>query len=164
MAKAIDLTTIGIRLGYAFEATASTKPASFINIDNPKSIPSFNPEPNSLDITSLNDLEWMRYTSGLKDIGGAQGFGIGMSQKTLDEWNTMCDTTETNEASGRRTWFVLYHPGLDKSFFFTGKPTKLGFPEAEVNSVWDATVYIAPTGEIGWGTAINPTDSDSQSA
>lgn len=158
MGKPIDLTTIGIRFGYAYETVAGTKPSSFINIYNPKSIPELNPEPNGIDITSLNDLEWMRYTSGLKDPGSALGFGIGMSQETLTTWNNICDTTETNEATGKRTWFVLYHPGLDKSFFFTGKPSKLGFPGAEVNEAWDATVYVAPTGEIGWGTAINPTD------
>ena len=158
MGKPIDLTTIGIRMGYAYETTAGTKPSSFINIYNPKSIPEFNPEPNTGDITSLNDTEYTRYTALLKDLGGALGFGIGMSKETLTTWNEICTTTKSNAALGKRTWFVLYHPGLDQSFFFTGDPTPLGFPAAEVNSVWDTTVYIAPTGEIGWSTAVNPTD------
>ena len=81
-----------------------------------------------------------------------------MSQQLLDAWNEMCDTTETNEATGKRTWFVIYHPGLDKSLFFTGKPTKLGMPTMEVNSVWDTTVYVAPTNEPEWKTAVKPTD------
>ena len=159
MAKPIDLTTIGIRFGYAFETVAGTKPSTFTNIYNPKSIPDLNSEPNTGDITSLNDTEYTRYTALLKDLGGALGFTVGMSKETLSQWNdTVCATTETNKATGKRTWFVLYHPGLDKSFFFTGDPSKLGFPSADVNQVWDATLYVAPTGEIGWGTAINPTD------
>ena len=158
MGKPIDLSTAGIRMGFAYESTAGTKPSSFTNLYNPKSIPDANPEPNSLDVTSLNDTEWKRYISGLKDMGGALGFTFGMSKELYNTWQTMCATTEANKALGKRTWFVLYHPGMEDSFFFTGDPAKLGFPEAEVDSVWDATVYIAPTGEIGWATAINPTD------
>lgn len=156
--KPIDLSTAGIRLGYAYETVAGTRPSTYINIFNPKSTPDFNPEPNSLDITSLNDTEFKRYMNGLKDLGGSLSFTIGMSQSLLDTWNTMCDTTKANESTGKRTWFILYHPGLDKSFGFVGEPSKLGFPEASVDAVWDATVYIAPRDEIGWYTAVNPTD------
>lgn len=155
---AIDLSTIGARFGYAFEAVAGTRPSAFVNIPNPKSIPEFNPEPNTGETTSLNNEEYTSYIPLLKDLGGALGFGMGMSQELLDDWNEMCDTTETNEATGKRTWFCIYHPGLDKSLVFTGKPVKLGMPTMEVNSVWDATVYVAPTNEPAWVTAIKPTD------
>ena len=158
MAKAIDLSTAGIRFGYAYETQSGEKPSAFINIPNPKSTPDMNPEPNALDITSLNDTEWKRYMEGLKDFGGSLAFTIGMSKELLSSWNTIVETTKTNEATGKRTWFVLYHPGLEDSFFFTGDPSKLGFPEAAVDEVWDATVYVAPTGEIGWDTAVNPAD------
>jgi len=59
---AIDLSTAGIRVGYAVETTAGTKPTAFTNLANPKSIPDMNPEPNTLDVTSLNDTEWKRLT------------------------------------------------------------------------------------------------------
>ena len=38
-AKAIDLSTAGIKVAYAIEETAGTKPTAFTNIPNPKSIP-----------------------------------------------------------------------------------------------------------------------------
>lgn len=158
MAKPIDLSTAGIRFGYAHESTAGTRPSSFTNIYNPKQTPDFNPEPSALDITSLNDEVYKRYMSGLKDFGGALAFTFGMSEQMLNDWNNMCDTAETLAASGKRTWFVMYHPKLTKSFAFVGEPTKLGFPEANVDEVWDATVYIAPKDDIDWITAVNPTD------
>ena len=158
MGKPMDLTTIGIRLGYAIETTAGTRPSAFVNIPNPKNVPDMSPEPNSIDITSLNDLEYMRYTKGLKDLGGALSFTIGMSKELLSMWNAMVSASETARAAGKATWFTLYHPGLDESFFFTGEPDALGFPGADVNAAWDATVYIAPTGGFEWDTAINPTD------
>lgn len=155
---AIDLSTAGIRVGYAHESTAGTKPSSFTNLPNPKSIPDMNPTPNALDITSLNDTEWKRYMEGLKDIGGAVGITFGMSQEFFSTWETLCTTSETNKSTGKRTWMVFYVPGLSKSFFMTVDPSNIGMPAAEVDSVLDVTVNVLPTGNIGWDNAVNPTD------
>lgn len=156
--SSVDLTTIGIRFGFAIESTAGTRPTAFENIVNPKDTPDLSPQPDSLDATSLNDLEFKRYLLGLKDTGGNISFTVAMSEATLNQWNDMCEDSKTAEASGKATWFCLYHPGLSNSFFFKGQPAKLGFPSSGVNSVWDATVYIAPTGGFDWDTAVNPTD------
>lgn len=155
---AIDLSTAGIRVGFAYEATIGTKPSAFTNLANPKSIPDMNPEPNALDITSLNDTEWKRYMEGLKDMGGALGITFGMSQEFYTAWQTFCETTDTNKADGKRSWMVFYVPGLSDSFFMTVDPSKMGMPAAEVDEVLDVTVNVLPKGEIGWDTAINPTD------
>ena len=79
MPKAVDLSTAGIKVGYAIEETAGQKPTKFTNIPNPKSIPDTNPEPSTYDVTSLNDTTWKRYIQGLKDIGGALAITFGMS-------------------------------------------------------------------------------------
>ena len=65
--SSVDLTTIGIRFGFAIESTAGTRPTAFENIVNPKDTPDLSPQPDSLDATSLNDLEFKRYLLGLKD-------------------------------------------------------------------------------------------------
>jgi hypothetical protein len=157
---AIDLSTAGIRVGFAYETTAGTKPSSFTNLPNPKSIPDMNPEPNALDITSLNDTEWKRYMEGLKDMGGALGITFGMSQEFFTTWETFVETTDTNKATGKRSWMVFYVPGLEKSFFMTVDPAMIGMPAAEVDSALDVEVRVLPTGEIGWDTAVNPTDPE----
>lgn len=158
MAVAIDLSTAGIRVGYAFETTSGTRPTAFTNLPNPKSIPDMNPEPNALEITSLNDTEWKRYMEGLKDLGGALGITFGMSQVFFNLWNTICDTDETNRATSLRTWLAFYVPGLDKSFFIPVTPSRIGIPAAEVDSVYDVTVNVLPIGAPEWAEAVNPTD------
>lgn len=159
MSKAVDLSTAGIHVGYAIEATAGTKPTAFTDIPNPKAIPDLNPEPSTHDTTSLNAIDWKTYMCGLKDTGGALGITFGMSQMFLDMWEDICDEYETAEIAGKRMWMVFWHPKLDKSFFFTCEPTRLGFPSADVDSVWDADVNVTPTGEIGWAEAIKPTSA-----
>ena len=76
----------------------------------------------------------------------------------IDKEEVDYEDTNTNKATGKRTWFVFYVPGLQKSFFMTAEPSMIGMPAAEVDSVLDVTVNIIPTGEIGWATTINPTD------
>ena len=159
MAVAIDLSTAGIRVGYAFESVSGTRPSAFTNLPNPKSIPDMNPTPNALDVTSLNDTEWKRYIEGLKDLGGSLGLTFGMSQAFYNLWDTICTTDETNKATGKRTWLVFYVPGLTKSFFVPVDPAKIGMPSAEVDSVLDVTVNVMPIGTPVWETAVNPTDA-----
>lgn len=147
---------------YAFEASSGTRPTSgYTNLPNPKSIPDMNPEPNALDITSLNDTEWKRYMEGLKDMGGSLGLTFGMSQAFYDLWETICDTDDANKATGKRTWFVFYVPGIDDSFFIPVDPSRIGMPAAEVDAVLDVTVNVLPIGAPVWETAVNPTDAAS---
>lgn len=160
MAKAIDLSTAGIQVGYAFEETSGTKPSVFTNLPNPKSIPNTNPETSTYDSTSLNDTVWKRYIQGLKDMGGALAINFGMSQVFLDMWEDICDKYDEYSLNNKRMWVEFYHPKLDKGFFFTAEPARLGFPSADVDSVWDAEVNVTPTDEIGWAEAIKPVDAE----
>ena len=162
MAVAIDLSTAGIRVGYAFESTSGTRPTSgYTNLPNVKSIPDMNPTPNALDITSLNDTEWKRYMEGLKDMGGSLGLTFGMSQAFYDLWENICDSDDSHKASGLRTWLVFYVPGLSDSFFMPVDPARIGMPAAEVDAVLDVTVNVLPIGAPLWETAVNPTDQPS---
>lgn len=159
MAKAVDLSTAGIHVGYAIEATAGTKPTAFIDIPNPKSIPDTNPDPSTYDVTSLNDTEWKRYIDGLKDAGGALAITFGMSQVFLDMWEGICDEYDAGKDDNKRMWLEFYHKRLDKGFFFTCTPTRMGWAASDVDSAWDTSVSVTPTGEIGWATAIEPVEA-----
>ena len=161
MGTVVDLSTAGIRFGYCTEETAGTRPTSgYVNIPHPKEIPDLSPEPNALDTSHLNIAAggFKTYIEGLKDMGGALSITIGMSAELLSAWNTMVTNAKTALATGKRTWFVFYHPALSQSFFMAAEPSRLDFPGASVDEVWDATVYILPTDVEGWGTAINPSD------
>lgn len=157
MPKAVDLSTAGIMVAYGIETVSGTKPAAFTNIPNPKSIPDFNPETGTYDVTSLNDTEWKRYINGLKDVGGTLAITFGMSQVLLDLWEKICTEYETAIVANKRMWIEFYHPSLDKGFFFTCSPARMGWAASDVDAAWDTSVSVTPTGEIGWAEAIKPT-------
>lgn len=154
----IALNTAGILLKYAVEATAGTRPTTGYTVTSPDvtGIPDLDPAPNSIDVTTLAETEWMQYIPGLKDPGGAITFSALNTNAMHTDWDeTLVEAAETAKAAGKRTWFEIEIPGLTKAFYFAGEPAKLGLAAAEVNAALTINCNITPTQIVGW--AAKPT-------
>lgn len=151
-----DLSTAGIKFAYAVETTAGTKPDAFTAITGAKSIPEMNPEPSTLETTSLDATVWKTYIAGLKDTGGALGITFNDNDTFQASWESFKAAYDTAKASNLATWVEFYIPGKTKAFYMTVDVSELGFGGAEVDSVLENTGYIVPNGNIGWETAIVP--------
>ena len=144
----IALSTIGIKVSYAVEATAGTRPTTgYKHIPDLKSIPSINPAPNTADATTFDNLEYTSYVQLLKDIGGALEISANFTQELFEIWDAMVTQYETAIADGKETWFCFDIPGFEKSAFITVQPARMGIPEASANALLETTVFITPTGE-----------------
>ena len=144
---AINLSTLGVKLYYAAEATAGTRPtASYTEIKGPKSTPSLNPSPDTLETTTLNETEYKTYIDGLKDLGGALEFTFNLTEELITTWDKLMTDYETANTSGKRVWFAIVIPGLEEAFYFPGNPSAMGLPETTVNAVLEITNYITPVG------------------
>jgi hypothetical protein len=151
--RGIALSTAGVTIGYAVEATAGERPSSgYALIPDIKEIPDFNPEPETHEATDLEETEYKFYVQGLKDIGGALGFKANFTEKLQGIWEEVVDAHKTNIESGKRVWFEIKHPKLAKSVFFPGEPAAMGLPGMSVNGVLETTVYITPSGAPEWNT------------
>lgn len=143
----IALTSIGIKISYATEVTKGTRPtAGYTVLPDLKSIPDFNPQPNTADATTFDNLEYTSYVKLLKDIGGALEFNANLTQDLYDAWSVMV-TARNNLTEGKQMWYCVDIPNFDKSIFFTGDPSEMGIPSAEANSLLETSVYIVPTSE-----------------
>lgn len=144
----IALSTIGIKVSYAVETAAGTRPTTgYKHIPDLKSIPSINPAPNTADATTFDNLEYTSYVQLLKDIGGALEISANFTQKLFEVWDAMVDAYEAGIGSGKQTWMCFDIPGFEKSAFITVQPARMGIPEASANSLLETTVFITPTGE-----------------
>ena len=144
----IALSTIGIKVSYAVETTAGTRPTTgYKHIPDLKSIPSINPAPNTADATTFDNLEYTSYVQLLKDIGGALEISANFTQELFETWDEMVTAYETAIAEGKETWFCFDIPGFDKAAFITVQPARMGIPEASANALLETTVFITPTGE-----------------
>ena len=71
----IALSTAGVTVGYAVETVKGTRPTSgYTLIPDIKEVPEMNPEPETLETTTLAETEFKTYIEGLKDLGGALAF------------------------------------------------------------------------------------------
>lgn len=143
---AINLSTAGVKLAYAVEETAGTRPTSgYTRIYGAKSTPSLNPSPDTLETTTLDETEYKTYIDGLKDLGGALEFTFNLTEELNDAWDALMTAYEAGKTTGKATWFTIVIPGLSESFYFTGNPSAMGLPETSVNAVLEITNYITPT-------------------
>ena len=143
---AIDLSTAGVQLWYAVETTAGTRPTTgYTRIFGIKSTPSLNAAPDTLETTTLDELEYKTYIDGLKDLGGALEFTFNLTEALITAWDALMTAYTAAKAASKATWFTIIVPGLTESFYFTGNPSSMGLPETSVNSVLEITNYITPT-------------------
>lgn len=151
--RGIALSTAGVTVGYAVEATAGTRPSTgYTVIPDIKEIPDFNPEPESLEATDLEETEYKFYVAGLKDVGGALSFLANFTQKLQTEWEALVEAYEEAIPTKKRVWFEIKHPKLAKSVFFPGEPSKMGLPSMGVSAVLETNLYITPVGAPEWNT------------
>lgn len=154
MATPIDLSTAGVSIQYCVETSPGERPTTgYTAIPGIKAIPDLNPEPSSLETTTLDATEWKTYIPGLKDVGGALAFTANNSEAFQTAWADLVEEAETGRDSGNSTWFVVVIPGLTKSFYFAGEPSPLGLSAIEVDSVLEIEPYITPSQVHGWDTA-----------
>ena len=153
---AIELSTAGITVKWAVEATAGTRPtAGYAEIVGVKSISEFNPEPNMIDVTPLKEPEWHRYIPGLRDAGGAQQLTVNDYDDFRTSWDAMMTAYETAKETGKALWIEYNVPGITgkPSFYYSATPQPLGFNGAEVDSANDNVAYLTPNIVAGWAAA-----------
>lgn len=145
-------STAGMLLVYAVEATAGTRPTTgYVKIPEVKSMPSFNPAPETIQSTTLEETEYHTYVEGLKDLGGALEFGANLTADLISAWET-CNTAHDDLTGGKAMWFAVVHPKLENAVFFKGDPSPLGLNEATVGSMAETTLYITPNSAPEWQT------------
>lgn len=147
-----EMSTAGIKIYYAVEATAGTQPSSITTeIPDVTSLPAIDSAPEGLECTPLANTVWKSYTSGLKDPGNDIAIVVNDTSAFRTAWATLCTASATAAASSKATWFKIAIPNRD-SFYFTGVPGDLGFNGAEVNSVAQLTAHIIPNTVAGYAS------------
>lgn len=160
---AIQLSTAGVTLNYAAETTVGTRPTTgYTEVPEIKAIPELNPEPDTLETTTLKETEWRTYIPGLKDLGGALSFTANLTEDLMTKWEAIVEEYETAAATNKSIWFCILIPSLTKALYFTGQPSPLGMPSMDVSAVLETTLYITPTGAPVWEakpTVASPTNA-----
>lgn len=155
---ALELSTAGITVKYAVEATAGVRPTSgYVELPGVKSIPAFGTDVNALDCTPLSNTKNYSYIDGLRDPGGAVGLTVNDYTTFRTAWDTMMTAYETAAAAGKGLWVEYAYPagsGME-SFYYPAKPIDLGYGGAEVDSVLENVANFIPQGDFVFAAASN---------
>ena len=148
-----ELSTLGITVNYAVEATAGTRPTSgYTKVAHIKATPDFAVAPDGIEVTDLEETEIHRYIAGLRDLGDSLSFTANLTSDLITTWAACKTAADTAWASGKATWWEIKIPNM-KSFYFSGLPADLGLSALEVNSALETECTIFPTGFHGFDTA-----------
>ena len=149
----IAISTAGVTVGYAVESAKGTRPTTgYTVIPDIKEVPEMNPEPETLETTTLAETEYKTYIEGLKDLGGALSFLANYTTELETVWGELVAAYKSANEEGKSVWFEVKHPKLDKSVFFTGQPSAMGLPAMSVGSVLETNLFITPTNAPAWET------------
>lgn len=156
---AIPIKTIGVKVSYAFEATAGTRPTTGYKVfPMIKEIPEMNPTPDMLDTTSMDNLEFTTGVQGLKSLD-VLTFTAGFSQDLYDMYNAastgLMAQWSTSKADGKAMYLCIDIPNLEESCYLSVEPSNLGLPAMSTNSIVDVSLYFTPVSEPIWG--VDPT-------
>ena len=154
MANAVS--TAGMLVKYAAEATAGTRPTTgYTTIPGVKAIPAIFNDPNMLQSTPLSATQNHTYIKGLNDSGGSIQLTVNDYEAFREAWENCISAYETASAADKGFWFeIAYQDGSNlDSFYFPGEPLALGFGGADVDAVLENNLNIAPQGDYLFAAA-----------
>lgn len=151
MAKNIPLTTIGVKVSWAVETIAGTRPATFNVIHGIYSTPDLNLAPSTVDVTAFDDTVFTRKAPVLKDIPDNMEYGVKYGKQFKIDWDAMMAAYNTAKTKNLEMWFCEDIPddgdaAFKNAYFYTVIPTAFSKPALNANDAIDTTAYATYTG------------------
>lgn len=156
-------TTIGLKVLYAFETVAGTRPTTgYIQIPGITSTPDLNAAPDTIDTTSYDNVHNKTSVPGLVDFGNME-FGTFLTEELYDIYygadgnSGLMAAYETAEAAGKKMWLCINAPSFTHSFYIPVIPHALGFPSSSGTDALKPNLIFTADGDYVW--AADPTDA-----
>ena len=156
----MDLSTIGVKFGWAVETTAGEKPTAFKWIQRCSKIGGLNVTREKIDTTCFED-KIKQYIAGVSDTGGDWNVNFNGTKKgsaidTVKSWNDLLSASGEAAEKGPPTPPPPPIPGFG-SYFVIFEPGEIPMPDLEVNNKLDIQISNVVNEYKGLGEAIEPT-------
>lgn len=152
----MDLTTLGVKIGYATATTNGTRPTAFTQLQRCKSIGAIDLTQDSIDVTALEDY-FKKYAEGIIDTGGKVDLTFGLSDEVIAEQETYMKAGQAAKTANKEFWHVVYFPLLSKAFYFIATPGRLvGLPDVGQGNAAEIKQPLVLNEYIGLDTAVEP--------
>lgn len=150
------ISSLGVKVGYAAETVAGTKPETFKWLERANTIGGITMETEQIDASALED-EISRYIAGRQDTGGTWAITFNISDEVIDQLQAMISEYRALDG-GKKMWFEIWSPYLTKAFFIVAQPPlHIPVPEFGQNELQTVEMTFTIEEYKGMDTAIEPT-------
>ena len=147
---ALEISTVGAKVKYAFEATSGVRPTTgYTELPNVSAAPDFPMDVETLDASDITDLI-TRYIPGRQDPGTDKEFALNHTDAVIAAWAQLVTDFATNKANDLALWWEYAYPSATNSYFFKAEPVALGNGGIEQNAVDTIPAKVIPQGGNAW--------------
>lgn len=148
MANKNALTSIGLVVAVAVETTAGTRPVTnYYKVPGVTDLPDLDFDPDTIETTSYDNLDYKSYLPGLKDTGGVVSLEANYTEYGVGMWDGMTSTIEA-DTTGIKAWILVAIKGTTTRWFIPAKLVETGVPTAPVNDKVSTTYKFTVLGDI----------------
>ena len=152
----MDLSTIGVKIGYAPATVNGTQPTAFTQLTRCKSIGGISLSQETIDTTALEDFI-MQYAKGRADTGGTWDLTFGVNDEVVAALETMLTAAATAETGNKEFWWDVWFPTLAKSFYIIASPgTKVSMPDIAGGAPAEFPISLIVNEYKGLDAAVEP--------
>lgn len=156
-----EISTAGIKIQYAPEATANTRPTlasvykekatgATLNIaDYVTGISGLTAEWEQYDVTPLSETKRHRFVKGLQGNDGNLSLSCNINPTSREDWNKIV-TEYAALTGGKGMWFCFTFHGDTKGAYFRCEPCEMGFPDVESAQAVKGAVQLIENQYAGW--------------
>lgn len=135
------LSTLGVKVAYAVETTAGTKPTTgWLQLERATSIGGISLETEQIDVTAIEDT-FKKYAAGQQDTGGSLEVGFNVTPEVIAQIEKLFTASNTAKNASKATWLQVSHDDMNRAFFVKIEcPRAIPMPETSANAAWQITV------------------------
>lgn len=149
---ALEITTVGAKVVYAWETTSGTRPTTgYVQLPDVNEAPEFDLSLETIDASNITDTI-TRYVPGRQDPGGDAAYTLNHTDAVITAWKGLVTTAATKYASGLRLWWAYVYPDAADSYFWCGRPLALGSSGVSQNALSTIPAHCAVNEIHGWDT------------
>ena len=146
------LTSLGVEIGIGTSTSADAVATTFTKIPQVIEMSEIDLDPDTIDTTSFDDLNYKSSVPGLVDTSGIQSITVNATSEGAAEttWNSMATTA----ASGTSyVWLCVKIPNQTKATFIPIVPVKTGAYNVAVNDRITIRLKFTIRGDLKFDTA-----------
>ena len=160
MSGVAGISTVGVKVGYAVETTAGTKPTKFKQLHRINATDDIGIDTETIDASALED-EVDKEIAGRGSTGGTFNVTVNLTNETIKEWETLISEYKTGKAAGKAVWYEEYYPALDKAYFTKIEPPEqIPKPGLDQNGLATVEMTLTINEYVGLDTAVEPDNTE----